>query len=103
MLFRTQQVVTIQIDGRNDAAVIAGTSTGTVVEAGGVANAAGGTPTASGTLTDTDVDNAEIGRAAGRERGGEGDVGVTCEEGGGGSETRGEAVAVVERLDVGVM
>src|SRR5437868_792596 len=54
----TQQAVTIQIDGRNDAAVIAGTSTGTVVEAGGVANAAGGTPTASGTLTDTVVDNA---------------------------------------------
>jgi len=54
----TQQQVTITINGRNDAAVISGTSTGSVIEAGGVANATAGTPTASGTLTDTDVDNA---------------------------------------------
>ena len=54
----TQQIVTITIDGSNDAAVISGTSSGTVVEAGGVANGTPGTPTATGTLTDTDVDNA---------------------------------------------
>ena len=53
----TAQVVTITINGTNDAAVITGTSSGTVVEAGGVANAIAGTPTATGTLTDTDVDN----------------------------------------------
>jgi len=53
----TAQLVTITIDGANDAAVISGTATGTVVEAGGVANGTAGTPTASGTLTDTDVDN----------------------------------------------
>jgi VCBS repeat-containing protein len=41
----------------NDPAIISGTITGTVVEAGGVANAVTGTPTATGTLTDTDVDN----------------------------------------------
>ncbi|HWA37894.1 MAG TPA: VCBS domain-containing protein, partial [Burkholderiales bacterium] len=47
----TQQVVTITIAGANDATVIAGTATGTVVEAG----AAGpGTPDATGTLTATD-------------------------------------------------
>src|SRR5436190_292925 len=54
----TQQIVTVTIDGTNDAAVISGTSTGTVVEAGGVANGTVGTPAVSGTLTDTDVDNA---------------------------------------------
>src|SRR5258706_7733783 len=54
----TAQTVTVTINGTNDAAVISGTSTGSVIEAGGVANGTPGTPTASGTLTDTDVDNA---------------------------------------------
>src|SRR5439155_147658 len=54
----TTQVVTITINGTNDAAIISGTTIGTVTEAGGVANGTPGTPTASGTLTDTDVDNA---------------------------------------------
>ncbi|MFZ2160249.1 MAG: VCBS domain-containing protein, partial [Bradyrhizobium sp.] len=54
----TAQVVTITINGSNDAAIIAGATTGSVIEAGGVANATPGTPTATGTLTDTDVDNA---------------------------------------------
>jgi VCBS repeat-containing protein len=49
----TAQVVTITITGANDAAVISGTTTGSVVEAG----ATPGTPTATGTLTDSDVDN----------------------------------------------
>jgi VCBS repeat-containing protein len=53
----TAQVVTITSTGTNDAAVISGTMTGSVIEAGGAANATPGTPTASGTLTDTDVDN----------------------------------------------
>ena len=53
----TAQVVTITINGANDAAVITGTATGTVIEAGGVANGTPGTPTATGTLTATDVDN----------------------------------------------
>ncbi|MFD2273824.1 VCBS domain-containing protein [Undibacterium arcticum] len=53
----TTQVVTVTINGANDAAVISGTSSGSVVEAGGVANGTPGTPTATGTLTDTDVDN----------------------------------------------
>jgi VCBS repeat-containing protein len=48
---------TININGVNDAAIISGTTTGSAVEAGGVANATPGTPTAAGTLTDTDVDN----------------------------------------------
>jgi VCBS repeat-containing protein len=51
----TAQVVTITIHGANDAAVISGTTTGAVIEA---SCAAPGTPTATGTLTDTDVDNA---------------------------------------------
>ncbi len=54
----TSQVVTITIQGANDAAVIAGTATGTVVEAGGVANGTPGTPSATGDLSSTDVDNA---------------------------------------------
>ena len=54
----TARVVSITIAGRNDAAVITGTSTGTVVEAGGVANGTAGTPTVSGDLLATDVDNA---------------------------------------------
>jgi VCBS repeat-containing protein len=53
----TEQVVTVTINGSNDAAVIYGTKTGCVTEAGGVANAKYGKPTATGTLTDTDIDN----------------------------------------------
>ena len=53
----TATLVTITITGSNDTAVISGTTTGLVIEAGGIANAAPGTPTATGTLTDTDVDN----------------------------------------------
>lgn len=52
----TPQVVTITIHGASDAAIISGTTTGSVIEAGGIANASPGTPTASGTLADTDVD-----------------------------------------------
>ena len=52
------EVVTITINGTNDAAVISGTTSGSVTEAGGTNNSIPGTPTASGTLTDTDVDNA---------------------------------------------
>ena len=51
----TPQVVTVTIHGTNDAAIISGTTTGSVIEAG---CATPGTPTATGTLTDTDVDNA---------------------------------------------
>ena len=36
----TAQVVTITINGRNDAAIICGATTGAAIEAGGVANAA---------------------------------------------------------------
>ncbi|WP_454617296.1 VCBS domain-containing protein [Bradyrhizobium cenepequi] len=53
----TAQVVTITINGTNDPAVISGATTGCVIEAGGLANAAPGAPTATGTLTATDVDN----------------------------------------------
>ncbi|WP_407118463.1 VCBS domain-containing protein [Bradyrhizobium sp. LMG 9283] len=52
----TAQVVTITIHGASDAAVISGATTGAVIEAGGIANASPGTPTATGTLTDADVD-----------------------------------------------
>jgi len=54
----SSKVVTITINGANDAAVITGTSSGTVVEAGGVANGTPGTPTTTGDLLATDVDNA---------------------------------------------
>jgi VCBS repeat-containing protein len=50
----TPQVVTITINGANDAAVICGATTGSVTEAGACTY---GTPLATGALTDTDVDN----------------------------------------------
>ncbi|WFU84044.1 VCBS domain-containing protein [Bradyrhizobium sp. CIAT3101] len=50
----TPQLITITINGSNDAAIISGTATGTVTEA---AYGTRGTPTATGRLTDTDVDN----------------------------------------------
>ncbi|MHC2625924.1 VCBS repeat-containing protein [Bradyrhizobium huanghuaihaiense] len=54
----TAQTVTITINGSNDGAIISGTTSGAVIEAGGVANGTPGTPTATGTLTDLDPDNA---------------------------------------------
>ena len=50
----TAQTVTITIKGANDAAVISGCTAGSVIEAG---RRDCGEPTATGTLTDTDVDN----------------------------------------------
>jgi VCBS repeat-containing protein len=50
----TSQVVTVTINGTNDAALITGTVVGAVVEAG---TAGPGTPTATGTLNVSDVDN----------------------------------------------
>ncbi|ANW04902.1 VCBS domain-containing protein [Bradyrhizobium icense] len=52
------QTFTIAINGANDAAIISGNSSGTVIEASGLANTAPGTPSATGTLTSADVDNA---------------------------------------------
>ncbi|MBR1196058.1 VCBS domain-containing protein [Bradyrhizobium sp. AUGA SZCCT0240] len=50
----TAKLVTVTIQGANDAAVISGATAGAVIEAG---SAGYGTPSATGTLTDTDVDN----------------------------------------------
>jgi VCBS repeat-containing protein len=56
----TPQVVTITIEGTDDAAVIGGDTTGTVVEAGGAEhNDPDGIPTVTGQLTSSDVDNAD--------------------------------------------
>jgi VCBS repeat-containing protein len=52
------QAFTIAINGTNDAAIISGATSGTVIEASGIANTSPGTPSATGTLTNTDVDNA---------------------------------------------
>ncbi|MCS3758313.1 VCBS domain-containing protein [Bradyrhizobium centrosematis] len=54
----TAQVVTVTIHGTNDAAIVSGTTTGSVTEAGGIANATPGSPSATGTLSAADVDNA---------------------------------------------
>ncbi len=51
------QTFTIAINGTNDAAVISGEITGSAIEAGSVANLLSGPLTATGTLTNTDVDN----------------------------------------------
>jgi VCBS repeat-containing protein len=53
----TAQLVTVTINGTNDDAIICGTKEGSVIEAGGVANSVSCKPSATGTLTDTDVDN----------------------------------------------
>jgi large repetitive protein len=49
----------ITVVALNDSAVIGGTTAGSVLEAGGVANAAIGTPSTGGTLTITDPDTGE--------------------------------------------
>lgn len=51
----TAQTITVTIQGANDAAVIIGTTAGAVTESGGPLFT--GTPNASGSLDDTDVDN----------------------------------------------
>ena len=51
--------LTVTIAGTNDAAVITGTTTGSVTEAGGVLNGTPGTPTATGNLDHTDVDTGD--------------------------------------------
>ncbi|KID12366.1 hypothetical protein P279_28775, partial [Rhodobacteraceae bacterium PD-2] len=51
--------VNVTVTPENDPATITGDATGSVVEAGGVSNAAAGTPTAGGTLTVNDVDSGE--------------------------------------------
>ena len=53
----TSKDVIIIISGTNDAAVISGATAGSVVEAGGVNNGTPGTPTDTGDLNSTDVDN----------------------------------------------
>jgi VCBS repeat-containing protein len=52
------QPFTIAINGTNDAAVISGATSGTAIEASGIANTALGALSATGTLTSTDVDDA---------------------------------------------
>ena len=55
---RHRQLVTITINGTNDAAVISGDATGTVIEAGGVDNGTPGTPDRDRRpQLPTDVDN----------------------------------------------
>ena len=53
----TEQLVTITINGANDAADVTGPVTGTVVEAGELNNSNPGTPTATGDLSSSDLDN----------------------------------------------
>ena len=53
----TAQLVTITINGANDAAVITGDTAGSVTEAGGINNGTPGIPLAVGNLDSTDVDN----------------------------------------------
>jgi len=53
----TPQTITINIQGVDDPAVVSGDTHGCVLEAGGVHNSEHGVPTATGLLTDTDVDD----------------------------------------------
>jgi VCBS repeat-containing protein len=52
----TNQVITISISGSNDSALTSGVTSGTVIEAGGIANGNVGTPTATGALVAKDID-----------------------------------------------
>ncbi|WP_245328928.1 VCBS domain-containing protein [Bradyrhizobium centrolobii] len=51
------QIFTIAIDGAEDTAIISGTTTGSSIEAGGIANAIPGVPVATGHLSAADVDD----------------------------------------------
>src|SRR4029077_20605009 len=51
------ELVTVTINGANDAAVISGVTGGSVTEAGGVGSGIPGVPIATGNLGSTDVDN----------------------------------------------
>src|SRR4029077_2951696 len=53
----TAQVVTVTINGANDAAVITGATAGSVIEEGGVNNGTPGTAVATGNLNSIDGDN----------------------------------------------
>lgn len=53
----TPQLVTVTVEGTNDAAFLLGTRTGTAVEAGGVANGTAGRPVVIGEFSSTDFDN----------------------------------------------
>jgi VCBS repeat-containing protein len=54
----TSTVIDVRIEGANDAAVITGTASDTVIEKGGIANGTAGEATASGDLDATDIDSA---------------------------------------------
>ena len=112
----TAQQVTITIHAQNDAAVITGDATGCVTEAGGVANGTAGTPTDTGDLDATDVDNPadawQAVAAGGATANGYGTYALTrgggvdlyaqrqqC--GGAGAERRGDADRHVHRADRG--
>ena len=56
-LASASQTFTVDINGTDDAAVVSGVAVGSVVE---VAAGAHGVPSASGTLTDTDVDDLRL-------------------------------------------
>jgi VCBS repeat-containing protein len=53
----TPEIVSVTVQGSDDPAVISGDTHGRVVEAGGIHNATQGVPTATGLLTDSDVDD----------------------------------------------
>ncbi len=50
------KIIDVTVNGSNDNAIIVGTSTGSVTEAGGTANAIAGTPSTGGSLNIVDVD-----------------------------------------------
>ena len=54
----TRETIDVTIAGANDSAIITGTTTGRVVEKGGVANGTPGVATATGDLDATDPDSA---------------------------------------------
>ena len=96
----TAQVVTITIDGANDAAVISGDISGDATEAGGLANGTPGT-TATGALTDTDVDNAANTFQAAVDNGDSGYGSYTVDASGNWAYTVADDNSAVQALNVG--
>src|SRR5204862_6126410 len=99
----TAPVATVLTPGSLHDALPIWTTSGDVTEAGGAANATAGVPTASGTLSDTDVDDAAntfqaVGVPAGI---GRGHGWTTVTSSGRMRSTAGKKKAAVEALNVG--
>ncbi len=85
-LHSSVEQITITITGTEDKPVLTGTTTGSVIEAGGVNNAVGGTPTASGNIRFNDQDGDDVNN----DFAGSPDIGIEARAGSSGSYASGQ-------------